>query len=181
MMGRFNIVYFAKPIGMAGPIKIGCSSHPADRIQSLMVWSPFPLELLVTVPGSLKLEANLHDCFLDAHLHHEWFQPVPLLLAGIAALQANKPLEEAFDLSARIGSLRGTYRKGRGRSPKGRTWKWPAGSKGSRTPWHKEARQLHAVGELSQSEIASRFGVSRQYIHQILRKAPTPQHIEAAE
>lgn len=49
-MTRAMTVYFVKPVGMDGPIKIGCTTTPAARIESLTIWSPFPLEVLVTIP-----------------------------------------------------------------------------------------------------------------------------------
>lgn len=38
---RNTHVYFIKPIGMDGPIKIGCSDKPARRLITLAAWSPF--------------------------------------------------------------------------------------------------------------------------------------------
>lgn len=99
-------VYFLKPIGMNGPIKIGCSQTPVTRLEGLAAWSPFPLELLATAPGDYALEQNLHQCFADVHYHREWFHASAKLSAGIAAIASGKPLAEAFDLNARIGSIK---------------------------------------------------------------------------
>ncbi len=106
-------VYFIKPVGMDGPIKIGCSNLPEGRLASLETWSPVPLEIIFTVPGDFKLERNIHDCFADAHSHREWFKATPKLVAAISALRAGRPLAEAIDLSARVGSINGN-RKGQG-------------------------------------------------------------------
>ena len=54
-------VYFVRPVGMRGPIKIGCSKLPENRIKSLMVWSPFELEIAVAIPGNFKLEKAIHE------------------------------------------------------------------------------------------------------------------------
>jgi hypothetical protein len=104
-MERPQLVYFAKPVGLEGPIKIGCTYQPQERIIALSVWSPFPIELLVAIPGSFKLERNLHECFADRHSHREWFNPSEKLLAGIEALKAGRPVEEAFDLTARLHGI----------------------------------------------------------------------------
>ena len=103
---RPSLIYFIKPVGMDGPIKIGCSSVPEARLASLAVWSPFPLEVIATCRGSYDLEQNLHECFFDAHLHHEWFRNVPALVEGIEKLRAGERAAQAFDLSARKGSIR---------------------------------------------------------------------------
>jgi hypothetical protein len=58
-------VYFIKPVGMDGPIKIGCSNIPEHRLVSLSMWSPFPLEIIGKTPGNLKDEGFLHRCFSD--------------------------------------------------------------------------------------------------------------------
>lgn len=94
-----SYVYFIRPVGMLGPIKIGYSETPAHRLETLMAWSPFPLEIAATVPGSFNLEQLLHRRFLSAHLHREWFNPVADLIKTVQALQAGAPLEEAVDLS----------------------------------------------------------------------------------
>src|SRR3546814_12747101 len=38
-------VYFIRPIGQAGPVKIGCSVGPNKRRPELETWSPVPLEI----------------------------------------------------------------------------------------------------------------------------------------
>ena len=104
-MRRPTHVYFIKPIGLPGPIKIGCSWNPVDRMKMLMAWSPYPLEIIIAIPGSYKLEKNLHDCFADLYSHREWFNPGPTLLEAIEQLKAGKPVEQAVDLSKRVGSI----------------------------------------------------------------------------
>lgn len=81
-------VYFIKPIGFEGPIKIGVSLAPEQRADQLACWSPFPLEIVATINGDLKIERRFHGRFADDHLGHEWFKTTPDLLAVIAEIQA---------------------------------------------------------------------------------------------
>lgn len=78
-MTRSAYIYFIKPVGLDGPIKIGCSGIPEDRLVSLAAWSPFPLEVIGKTPGTLKDEGFLHRCFSEYHSHHEWFYFTPAL------------------------------------------------------------------------------------------------------
>jgi len=89
-------VYFMRPQGMEGPIKIGCSTKPAARLIGLSTWSPFPLEIIAVAPGTLATEKMLHDLFADERWHHEWFRASPRLLAVTAALGRNVLLNEAL-------------------------------------------------------------------------------------
>ena len=99
-------VYFMRPVGMPGPIKIGCSSVPLSRVEVLSVWSPFPLEIAVAISGSWALEQALHSVFAECHSHREWFFATPKLLRLIDALKSGTPIEEAVDLTASTGSIR---------------------------------------------------------------------------
>lgn len=94
-------VYFVKPVGLAGPIKIGCTTMLDKRLVMLGAWVPFPLEVLATVPGSFKLENNIQDCFTHAHIRGEWFNPVPELVEAIRKIASGMPVEQAIDLSKR--------------------------------------------------------------------------------
>lgn len=76
-------VYFLRPVGQIGPIKIGCSKLPALRLETLTVWSPVRLELICSVPGSHKDEHTLHGMFRNHHVHGEWFGASKELLALI--------------------------------------------------------------------------------------------------
>ena len=111
-----SYVYFIRPIGMDGPIKIGCSGSPEARLLTLSTWSPFPLEIVAKVEGGLFLERNIHECFSDLHSHREWFRAEPRLLEAIEALRAGKGIADAIDLTARVGKLRDP-RRGKRHSP----------------------------------------------------------------
>jgi hypothetical protein len=82
----FGNVYFIKPIGMDGPIKIGFSQNPKHRLEQLMVWSPFPLEIAAAMPGTWHDEQELHKRFASTRLHKEWFSASPELLEYIATV-----------------------------------------------------------------------------------------------
>ena len=101
-----SLVYFIKPVGLLGPIKIGCTTVCEKRLADLSVWSPFLLEIVATRPGNFRTEINLHECFADSHSHREWFHPSPKLLAALDKLRAGLPLHEAVDLNDRVGSIR---------------------------------------------------------------------------
>jgi hypothetical protein len=94
-----KFIYFIKPVGMSGPIKIGCSMRPLNRLMEMAIWSPLKLELLHQQIGSHELERNIQMCFADYHSHLEWFRAGPRLTRAISKLQAGVPIAEAIDLS----------------------------------------------------------------------------------
>lgn len=91
-------IYFMKPEGMDGPIKVGCSSKPARRLVGLSVWSPFPLEIIAVAPGDLSTEKMIHDHYAEERWHHEWFHASPRLLAAVTALKRGATLAQAMPL-----------------------------------------------------------------------------------
>lgn len=105
-------VYFLRPIGMLGPIKIGCSHRPLERLDQLVRWSPWPLEIAASAEGCFPMEKKLHHMFKGELSHFEWFRPSPALLRGIDALLDGKTLEEAFGINLDTGpKKRGRPRK----------------------------------------------------------------------
>lgn len=58
----------------AGAFKVGSSCYPGSRIASFQSWSPDPLTLLFSVPGTRQHEQAIHLHFADLHLHGEWFR-----------------------------------------------------------------------------------------------------------
>lgn len=105
-MSGASYIYFIKPVGMTGPIKIGWSSVPKDRLSNLSTWSPFALEIVATVEGGQRLERNIHECFADLHSHREWFHAGPSLIEAIRKIKSGIPVERAINLSHRVGSIR---------------------------------------------------------------------------
>lgn len=98
-------VYFIRPVGLDGPVKIGCSEAPKRRLASLMSWSPLELELVAAVPGGFDLERNIHECFSDLHSHREWFKASPRLTAALLKIASGVPVESAIDLTKRSGPV----------------------------------------------------------------------------
>lgn len=80
-------VYFIRPVGMDGPVKIGCSDSPDGRRRSLEQWSPFPLEIVANIEGGFELERRLHWHLHETRMHGEWFRASEELTAIIDAIQ----------------------------------------------------------------------------------------------
>jgi hypothetical protein len=98
-------VYFIRPVGMLSPVKIGFSAVPTKRLKMFMVLSPYPLEIVATVPAEKEMERKLHSCFAKSHSHREWFIATKRLLNGIDLLNEGVPIEQAFDLSNKEGNI----------------------------------------------------------------------------
>lgn len=77
-------IYFMRPVGAEGPVKIGCSIKPRSRLSQYLSWSPFMLEIVATAPGTHRLERSLHKIFDRDRLHGEWFAASRELLEMIA-------------------------------------------------------------------------------------------------
>lgn len=110
-------VYFARCRGMVGPIKIGFTIAPEMRVKTLSTWAPFPVELIVSIPGGLELERRVHRRFAHLHSHREWFEAGADLLGFIARLLDGVPAHDAIDLDAATGEIR-TKRSWTGRARK---------------------------------------------------------------
>lgn len=66
-------VYFVRPAGCIGPVKIGCSVAPEGRMRTMLGWSPIPLEVAASCPGEHEDEIAVHHRFAHLSLHGEWF------------------------------------------------------------------------------------------------------------
>jgi hypothetical protein len=78
-------VYFVQ-MDRIGPIKIGFSVNVEKRLLSLQTASPYPLKLLCIIPGSEKLEKEIHYSFREMRMEGEWFLPHPFILKEIDML-----------------------------------------------------------------------------------------------
>lgn len=88
-------VYFIKPVGMDGPVKIGCSKSPTGRRDTLQTWAPFPLEIIAEIEGGFDLERRFHSLFADSYLRREWFDWTPEMGGVIADIVAG-----VFDIAS---------------------------------------------------------------------------------
>lgn len=110
MKKRATLVYFIKPVGADGPIKIGCSYVPQNRLIDLTAWAPQPLELIGAVPGTLQDEGFLHRCFADLHSHREWFRADPRLTSAIKSILSAGNLDAARSSLTPCGKIRPSTR-----------------------------------------------------------------------
>lgn len=101
-----QVVYFIRPVGRTGPVKIGCTHFHRERLAQLADWSPLPLEIAAMAPGNELTEAQLHACFADHWSHREWFRENQRLTELIVRLASGVPLHEAIDLPAHAVPLR---------------------------------------------------------------------------
>lgn len=84
-----SIVYFMQA-GDDGPVKIGTTNSVFSRFSSLQTGSPVILHLRAFQAGDRKTERQYHEVFAPHRISGEWFEPVPKLLATIAAINAQQ-------------------------------------------------------------------------------------------
>lgn len=90
-------VYFMRPIGADGRIKIGCSYKPASRLVAIAVHSPYQLEIIGVGKGSIPDEQLLHEYFAADRLHSEWFRASDELHQVIDLMGQGATASEALD------------------------------------------------------------------------------------
>jgi hypothetical protein len=100
-----NRVYFIRRADGEGPVKIGYSWSPPERLKTLMTWAPYPLEVVATIEGGHLLERRFHNLFRDDHSHREWFRPSARLDAVIAEVAAGVFDIETLPPPKMVGSL----------------------------------------------------------------------------
>ncbi len=83
---RPTLIYFIRPAGKRGPIKIGCSITPEKRLASLSPFAPFPLEIMGSISGDFDDESFIHQCFAADHVHGEWFKGTPHVRKFVAKI-----------------------------------------------------------------------------------------------
>src|SRR3546814_2554543 len=91
-------VYFIRPIGQAGPVKIGCSVGPNKRRHELETWSPVPLAIVAEIDGGFDIERRFHAKFQDNHERREWFNWSPGLDDTITAIRSEEHPSELQSL-----------------------------------------------------------------------------------
>ena len=90
-----TFVYFVAPV-LGGPIKIGCSEAPLNRLATLMSWAPYQLQILARAPGRREDEQAIHHVFAEHWSHSEWFRPHPDIYALINEIRAAGVIPEKF-------------------------------------------------------------------------------------
>lgn len=87
-------VYFIQ-VGADGPIKIGYSLRPEERVKAIQADMPWPIHLIGCVPGNPATERIIHVFFAAHRIRGEWFHPHPDVLAMsrnlLAALELPQP------------------------------------------------------------------------------------------
>lgn len=66
-------IYFLRRADGEGPVKIGCSQAPEERLATMMSWSPYPLAMLTKIAGDETLELRFHARLATSWSHGEWF------------------------------------------------------------------------------------------------------------
>lgn len=81
-------VYFVQ--SAAGPIKIGYSKDPQERIKDIATHNPERLFLLACTPGSLTDERRIHKVAKPYRIRGEWYTPSFPILELIHFIQKDK-------------------------------------------------------------------------------------------
>lgn len=77
------IVYFMRPVGEEGPVKIGYSYRPVLRLEEIRPWCPWPVEIAASIAGDCVIERRFHTHFAASRQHGEWFSASPELSEAI--------------------------------------------------------------------------------------------------
>lgn len=92
-----KLIYFIRPVGKLGPVKIGCSVGPKSRLIAMQAWSPVRLQLVASCPGWNAHEQMIHAKFISSRAHGEWFEWSSELGALINHVLQHGSLPPEFD------------------------------------------------------------------------------------
>jgi hypothetical protein len=108
-----------------GPVKIGQSKAPIERLTALQTSYPYRLRLLAQASGAQLQEVQLHARFAHLRLLGEWFRPDPELLSFITTLSgdpdapaASPPGDQQVTTAQPLGHAAGTEDAPRPASPR---------------------------------------------------------------
>lgn len=132
-------VYFIKPIGMNGPVKIGVSYSPDSRRKTLESWAPFPLEIVAEIEGDTNIERRFHTRFAGSYVKHEWFNWTPELQDTIDAINAG-----SFDLDSLPDPV-SLPRKARDNSYITESWKYERSVRSRLNGWRDSYTRLAEI------------------------------------
>jgi hypothetical protein len=99
-----NFVYFIQS-GTSGPVKIGLSKVPAQRVSKLQTGNPRKLILRHVIPGDRGVEDQLHDRFKAARIRGEWFGRAYLSVILTFAAGLADEMVQAYDGSRNTPKL----------------------------------------------------------------------------
>ena len=86
-------IYF---VGFGDYVKIGFTSTPVQkRLAALQAECPEPLVVYASIPGTMRLERELHRRFAASRLQSEWFRKTPELLDYIESIKEISAQEAA--------------------------------------------------------------------------------------
>jgi len=104
---RPDTLYIAKPLHMEGPFKVGIATDVQRRVRHLSNASPFPLELVCSLPGTVEDERRIHAFLRNSHTRCEWFRNSPKIHTVIDWMKAGCLDHEALPAPIRIDALKG--------------------------------------------------------------------------
>jgi hypothetical protein len=99
-------IYFAKPVGSDGPIKIGRTRDPQKRLRSMNADSPVELEFAAVAEAEFEDEAKLHRQFDNCHLRGSWFAASPGITRAIALIAGGYSARAVIDNDSHADSHR---------------------------------------------------------------------------
>ena len=104
-LGSPGFVYFAGHESL-GPIKIGASADPYQRIRDLRTGSPLWLTLLgvMEAENMSAAEMRLHQRFASSRSHGEWFERAPELMQLIKSCRDAVRIEEPVETPSADGA-----------------------------------------------------------------------------
>lgn len=78
-------------------IKIGTAVAPEQRIETIRLMCPAPVELIGMVDGGFAEERDLHDKYAPLRRHGEWFDGAPELRRDLWFLSIEREWNRAPD------------------------------------------------------------------------------------
>lgn len=144
-------IYFIAPVG-GGLVKIGISIKPRSRLTQLRNSSPIPLEMLACAVGSTNDERKLHRIFLGAHVHGEWFRPIPEILDLAGRIAKAGAIPDEMRAAGREGNPLFKRSSGEKRTPE----TCANISKGIRAAWAKRLAHIEDCGRKYRAGVQQR-------------------------
>jgi hypothetical protein len=86
---KLDYVYFIQGV-CGGAIKIGRSKDPEMRLKTLQTGYPDTLHILLLIPGSAKIELQIHEELEQYRLNGEWFKPEKPVMDKIKELKTKQ-------------------------------------------------------------------------------------------